>query len=105
MFVNLFKQESEDYSRYWISVSTEVYDSKKKKTTGEYIQATMPVRLTSDCKDIFDGECKKSKNKKTYWGRFKITSFLFEAVQPKEDDQYPYVRLVILDMRPAKEDD
>ena len=31
MYVNLFKKEGDDYARYWVSVSTEIYDKKKKK--------------------------------------------------------------------------
>lgn len=104
MYVNLFKQESEDFSRYWASVSTEIYDTKKKKLTGEYIQASMPVRLGPDAKDIFEDSAVKTKAKKTKWARFEIKQSLLEAVQPKDNDEYPYVRLVILDMAPAKED-
>lgn len=104
MLVNLFKKESDDYARYWISVSTAVYDKKKKKQTDEYINATMPVRLVSDAADVFDECARKSKTKGIKYGRFEIGSAIFEAVHPKDED-YSYVRLVIFDMKDAAGED
>ena len=104
MFVNLFKKEGDDYARYWISVSTEIYDKKKKKGTGKYTNASMPVRLASDAIEVFKDNAIKSKSKDTKYGRFEIVTALFEAVQPADND-YAYVRLVILDMKPVEVDD
>lgn len=104
MFVNLFSKDCGDYIRYWASVSTEIYDAKKKKGTGDYINASMPVRLASDALDVFKNNAEKSKKKGILYGRFKVKKWLLEAVQPKEDD-YAYVRLVIIDMESVDEED
>jgi hypothetical protein len=102
MFVNLFRKESDDYARYWISISTAVYDKKKKKQTDEYINASMPVRLVGEAVETFDECAKKSKSKGVKYGRFEIDEALFEAVHPKDED-YSYVRLVIFKMKEAEE--
>lgn len=104
MFVNLFKKESGDSTRYWASVSTEIYDAKKKRGTGKYINASMPVRLADDAREVFDKIAVKSKSKGVTYGRFKVEKSLLEAVQPKDND-YAYARLVILKMTDASEDE
>lgn len=104
MYVNLFMKEGADYKRYWASVSTEIYDSKKKKGTGDYVRANIPVRLGNEAAKTFDDEADKTKNKKILHGRFKVGKWLLEAVQPKDED-YAYVRLVILTMEPAESED
>lgn len=103
MFVNLFSKKGEDYTRYWVSVSTEKYNAKKGKGTGEYINASMPVRLSEDAKSTFNNSCVKTSNKKIMRGRFEVDSGWLESVEPKEGE--PYVRLFILEMTDASEDD
>lgn len=103
MYVSLFKKEGANYTRIWASVSTEIYDSKKKTGTGDYVNASMPVRLGTKAADVFDKFAGKTKGKKIIGGRFKITKWLLEAVQPKDDD-YAYVRIVIIEMEPAEDD-
>ena len=39
------KAKGDDYYRYWISMSSEKV-GKNGKATGEYLKATMPVRLS-----------------------------------------------------------
>ena len=39
------KAKGDDYYRYWISMSTEKI-GKNGKGTGEYLKATMPVRMS-----------------------------------------------------------
>lgn len=104
MYVNLFKKEGADYTRYWISVSTEIYDAKKKKGSGDYVNASMPVRLGQKALDVFKENAVKTKGKKITGGRFVVKKWLLEAVHPKDDD-YAYVRFVILEMEPAPERD
>lgn len=93
MFINLFRKECGDYDRYWASVSTEKYDAKKKKGTGEYINATIPVRVVKDETDRFDKVCVKTSNKKITRARFEDCEGFFEAVEPKEGE--PFVRFVV----------
>lgn len=104
MFVNLFGKDMGDYIRYWDAVSTEKYDAKKKKGTGEYIRASIPVRLSPDATDVFKKTAFKTSNKKIVGARFKVRNGWFEAVEPRDDEQIPYVRFFILDMEPVEED-
>ena len=101
MFVNLFSKEAGEYTRYWASISTEKYDTKKKKGTGKYDKATIPVRLSKDAVEQFDDGSKRTKNKEIIGGHFELKEFWLEAVEPNEGE--PYVRLFIKDMEP-KED-
>ena len=103
MFINLFKKDCGDYDRYWASVSSEKYDAKKKKGTGEYINATIPVRLVKDEASKFEKSSVKTSNKKITRGRFEDCEGFFEAVEPKEGE--PFVRFVITDLgSPIKDD-
>lgn len=103
MFVNLFRKDNGDYYRYWASVSTEIYDAKKGKKTGEYTRANISVRLSKDCVDVFEDVAKKTSDKKIIGARFEVTDMLLEAVEPRDEDEYPYVRLVILKMKDAND--
>ena len=104
MFVNLFKKDCGGYSRYWASVSTEIYDAKKGKGTGDYVRANISVRLSKDANEVFEEIAEKTANKKITMGRFEVVKSLFEAVQPKDDEEFPYVRFVIIDMKEAESD-
>lgn len=93
MYANIFGKRGEDYTRYWVSVSTEKYDAKKKKGTGEYINASIPARLLEDVEAVFDESAAKTKSKGIYLLKAKKVEGWFEAVEPKEGE--PYVRFVI----------
>lgn len=102
MFVNLFRKDCGDYSRYWASVSTKKYDRKKKKEVDEYINATIAVRLIPDMEKVFEDSAAKTKNKKITRGRFEDVDGFFEAVEPSEGE--PFVRFVIIDMTPVEDE-
>lgn len=102
MFVNLFGKDAGEYVRYWISVSTEKYDSKKKKGTGEYIRASISATLSKEAEKVFDKYAEKTANKKITGGTFTIKGGFFKAIEPKEGE--PFVTFYITDMEP-KEDD
>lgn len=93
MYANIFGKKGEDYTRYWISVSTEKYDAKKKKGTGNYVNASIPVRLFDDVKDLFEDSAENTKTKKIRMMRCKDVEGFFEAVEPKEGE--PYVRFIV----------
>lgn len=101
MFVNLFSKDAGEFIRYWASISTEKYDAKKKKGSGEYANASIPVRLSKESIELFEENASKTKNKKILGGKFELDEFWLEAVEPKEGE--PYVRLFIKSMTP-KED-
>jgi len=101
MYANVFCKDNGDYKRYWLSISTETYDRKKKRPTGEYVTATIAVRLSEKAAKIFGDNCAKTKSKDGTWGRFNITEHWLEAVDAKEGE--PYVRCFVLDMVPAED--
>lgn len=92
MYINLFRKKSGEYYRYWASVSTKGYDSKKKQTD-EYINASIPVRLVPDVEDSLH-EWIKTKNKAIQHVMLKDVEGFLEAVEPREGE--PFVRFVIL---------
>lgn len=103
MYANIFGKKGDDYTRYWISVSTEKYDSKKKKGTGEYINASIPARLFDDIKGLFDDSAEKTKTKNIRMMRCKGVEGFFEAVEPREGD--PFVRFVVTDAKVIEPED
>lgn len=102
MFVNLFRKDCGNYSRYWASVSTKKYDRKKKKEVDEYINATIAVRLIPDLEKVFEDSAVKTKNKKITRARFENVEGFFEAVEPSEGE--PFVRFVIIEMDPVDDE-
>lgn len=103
MFVNLFGKDNGEYTRYWISVSTEKWDAKKKKGSGEFVRASLNATLSKDAADLFDETAKKTANKKIRGGRYEIKGAFFKAVEPKDGE--PFVTFYIHDMAPVEEDD
>lgn len=93
MFVNLFGKDCGEYTRYWISVSTEKWDAKKNKGTGEYIRASLSATLSKDAADVFDEYAKKTKSKKVRGGRFEVKGAFFKAIEPKDGE--PFVTFYI----------
>ena len=103
MYANIFGKDNGDFTRYWASVATERYDSKKKKGTGEYVRATIPVRLSKGAVGTFDSTARKTKTKKIKGGHYLVGEFWLEAVEPKEGE--PYVRLFVNDLEPVENDE
>ena len=100
MFVNLFSKDAGEYTRYWASISTEKYDAKKKKGSGEYANASISVRLSKDAVEVFENHANKTKSKKIMGAAFELVDFWLEAVEPKEGESF--VRLFIADMKPKE---
>lgn len=103
MFVNLFGKDCGNYTRYWISVSTERWDAKKNKGTGEYIRASLSASLSADASEVFKENSKKTANKKIRGGRFEVKGAFFKAVEPKEGE--PFVTFYIHDMAPVEDEE
>ena len=103
MFVNLFGKDCGEYTRYWVSVSTEKYDAKKNKGTGEYVRASLSATLSKDAAEVFDDNAKKTANKKIRGGRFEIKGAFFKAVEAREGE--PFVTFYIHEMEPVDEED
>lgn len=103
MYVNLFRKKSEDYYRYWASVSTKGYDHKKKKQTEDYINASMPVRIIPDVESGIKDGWSKTSNKNIQYVRLENVDGFFEAVEPREGE--PFVRFVIIEAEVQEEDE
>ena len=55
------KAKGDDYYRYWISMSSEKV-GKNGKATGEYLKATMPVRMSkkaAETREIGRASCRE----------------------------------------------
>ena len=101
MFVNLFGKDCGEYTRYWISVSTEVWDAKKKKGTGEYIRASLSATLSKEAAEVFEDNSKKTKDRKIKGGRFEVKGAFFKAIDRREGE--PFVTFYIHDMAPVED--
>lgn len=91
-YCNIFKKTSDEYDRYWMSVSTEKV-GKNGKGTGEYIRASITVRMSNDAKEYFDEHSTKTKSKDVRQGCFNVKDCFFKAVEPKEGE--PFVILFV----------
>lgn len=99
MILKIFSKKEDDRTRYWVSVSSKKYDYKKgKPVDGEYVNASISAKLFDDAVAVFDDECTKTKNKAIKQGLFVSDDVFLEAVEPREGE--PFVRLVVMDMKP-----
>ena len=93
------KAKTDDYYRFWVSLSTEkVY---KGKPTGEYLKATMPVRMSKDAAETWEEFAVKTKNKDIKLGISHIRSGWLKVVEGPED---PYIVLFINDLIEQEDD-
>lgn len=99
-YISIFgkRGKEDDYTRYWVSVSTEKTD-KKGKGTGEYTRASIPARLSRDAEAIFEDTSEETKTKGIRYGVFELTDCWFKAV---EGEDYPFAVLFINKMKEQK---
>ena len=100
-YYTVFGKEEKDYTRYWVSVSTEVM--KDGKGTGKYAQANMQARLSEDVRKLFDDESEKTKSKGIRVLRIVATEFYLMASRAKDRDLDDYLYLYIKKGKVAKD--
>ena len=101
-YMRIFSKKEDEYVRYWASVSTEKVD-KDNKETGEYMRATISVRLSASALKVFDDNKVKTKTKGIKNLNVKMTDGWLKAYEPK--DGQPFVYLFINKMEPADPSD
>lgn len=90
MLVNLFSKTEDERARYWISVSTEKTD-KNGKGTGDYMSASITVRLSKKAAEVFDDISTKTKTKTVKQARVELKDFWFKAAETKDGESYAYI--------------
>lgn len=90
-YFTLFGKADKEFTRFWVSVSTEVM--KDGKGTGKYAQASMQTRVSEEVKDLFEEESGKTKTKGIRVLRIVSGEFYIMAARSKDRDvdDYPYL--------------
>ena len=101
-YMRIFSKKTDDYVRYWASVSTEKAD-KNGKGTGEYARANIPVRLSGAAAEVFEDNSLRTKTKGIKQFNAKVSDFWLKAAEPKDGD--PFVYVFINKMEIADEED
>ena len=89
------KAKTDDYYRFWLSLSTEKV-GKNGKGTGEYLKATMPVRMSKKAAETWEEFATKTKNKDIKLGISHITDGWLKVVEGPED---PYIVMFVNDLK------
>ena len=94
------KAKGDDFYRYWISMSSEKV-GKNGKGTGEYLKATMPVRMSKKAAETWEEFATKTKNKDIKLGISHIKDGWLKVVEGPED---PYIVMFINDLTEQEDD-
>ena len=94
------KAKGDDYYRYWISMSSEKV-GKNGKATGEYLKATMPVRMSKKAAETWEEFATKTKNKDIKLGISHIKDGWLKVVEGPED---PYIVMFVNDLIEQEDD-
>lgn len=100
MLVNLFAKQEDEYTRYWISVSTEKAD-KNGKPTGDYISASMTVRLSKKAAETFEDISVRTKTKGITQARVELKDWWFKAGETKDGESYVYAFVNVMKEAPS----
>lgn len=92
-YLTLFGQKKEDFTRFWVSVSTEVL--KDGKGTGKYANANLQARLSDDIKELYEEHSEKTKTKGIRMLRIKASEFYIMAARSKDRDVEDYIYIYI----------
>lgn len=92
-YLTIFGKKQDEFTRYWVSVSTE--RMKDGKGTGKYSNANIQARLSEDLKETFDEKAGKTKTKGIKVLRVKASEFYLMAASPKDRDLEDYVYVFI----------
>lgn len=77
MITNIFGKDMGEYTKYWLSISTENKD-------GGYAQASIPARLSKEAVKVFEKSAVKTKTKKIKYATFETDDFWLKAVEGKD---------------------
>lgn len=104
-YLTVFGKKEDEYTRYWVSVSTE--RMKDGKGTGKYANANMQARLSEDAREVFEDKAGKTKTKGIKVLRMKVSEFYLMAATPKDRDMDDYVYIYVKTAKaaPSKKDD
>lgn len=94
------KAKGDDFYRYWISMSTEKLN-KAGKPSGEYLKATMPVRMSKKAAETWEEFATKTKNKDIKLGISHIKDGWLKVVEGPED---PYIVMFVNDLIEQEDD-
>ena len=94
------KAKGDDFYRYWISMSSEKV-GKNGKGTGEYLKATMPVRMSKKAAETWEEFAVKTKNKDIKLGISHITDGWLKVVEGPED---PYIVMFVNELIEQEDD-
>ena len=94
------KAKGDDYYRFWISMSTEKLN-KAGKPSGEYLKATMPVRMSKSATGAREGFATKTKNKDIELGISHIKDGWLKVVEGPED---PYIVMFVNELTEQEQD-
>ena len=84
-YMRIFRKETEDRTRYWVSVSADRTD-RKGNATGEYVSANMTAYLSEDAAERFDKICEQTKNDDICTARVKVTHAWLKPIEGKEEN-------------------
>ena len=94
------KAKTDEYYRFWISMSTEKV-GKNGKGTGEYLKATMPVRMSKSATEAWEEFATKTKNKDIKLGISHIKDGWLKVVEGPED---PYIVMFVNELTEQESD-
>lgn len=103
-YMRIFSKKTDDYVRYWASVSTEKAD-KNGKGTGDYARANIPVRLSGTAAETFSEGSAKTKTKGIRQFNAKVSDFWLKAAEPKDGDPFVYVFINKMEIADEPEED
>lgn len=100
-YFRVFSEKGEDFTCYWVSISTKVSSEDGDK----YVSAPISARLSKDAEKVFNDNKQKTKTKNIKQCVMISNDFWLKAVQPKDEELKPFVVLFINTAEAAKEDD
>lgn len=84
-YMTVFRKETEDRTRFWVSVSTETVD-KKGRRTGEYINANIPAYMSNEAYEASEGLWKPTKNDEIDRIHVQVTDAWLKAVEGRDEN-------------------
>ena len=101
-YLRIFSKKTDDYVRYWASVSTPKTDKDGNKTD-KYMRANISLRLSDEAVKTFKDHAEKTKTKGIKQLNVKVMEAWLKAHEPKEGD--PFVYLFVNKIVPAESEE